>query len=311
MLTVVAVVLLAFHSSAPAQTPILAAGSYGAGTYKLANSIRTGINATGAYTGAIAFTGAATLDLNCKELANIAGSGNGRAILSVGVMSDYAVTIFDSCGTGRIKGYRVGAKLSGARSQLIGVDLSENLYIGAWLQGAGSKAIRVRIASIGGVSDEPYATGVLVNANSIEIAGGTFLEFYRQAGYGGASAGEGVAINLASGSNGAFVHHNYIANSAARTNTYAVFAGGDDNRVNDNFARNFWRAFAINCETGKPEVLRNYAVIESALANSRGVGCETVAAGVAEHNVAIGYAMAFFGRTPTALNVALTFPGFR
>jgi hypothetical protein len=291
-------------------TAITSAGTFGGGDYYLANDISSSVTATSAYVGALTFTGPFTLSLNGKKLTLTGGAGTSSApVLSVGVLSDYQGKITGA--GGKIEGARVGAKLGGAASEIYGVDLSDNLYAGAWLLGANSKFKFNVVARVGGVSDQAYATGIQINADNVEVAYNTFIDLYRQSGYAGGGAGEGVGVNLTSGTSGGNVHHNRFVNNKVALNTYAVFGGGSNSKINDNFCRNFWRGFAI-ATLGSPEAKRNLGILETMLANSRGLGCEGCRPEAVAQNVMIGFSMAYTNvksPTPTDYNVALTFPG--
>lgn len=220
---------------------ITIAGTYGAGDYVLGNDITTAINNTGGYVAALKFTGAFTLNLNGKKLTNTAGPGTTSPILSVGVESDYRGTITDSSPTktGKITGYRVGAKLFGADSDCNGVDLSGNLYIGAWIEGDNSKCNGLKVEDIGGISDEAYAIGIEVsNAEGVEVGNCAFKNIYRQANHPGSfgdHAGVGLAVNFsASSSNGRLLNSTF-ENDLFQVDTIGAFLGSGGGHVVSNF----------------------------------------------------------------------------
>lgn len=292
-------------------TAISAAGVYPGGDYHIVNSITTGINNTSGYAYALEFSGAFTLDLNGMTLANNAGGGSsGSPILSVGVCSAYTGKIYDSSGgNGRIKGFRIGVKLDGASSKLLGCNLSENLYAGAWLDGADALVRGGVIGDIGGVADEPYATGILFGGADPSAIGVRFGELYRQTGYTGSAAGEGLAINFAAVSSGTRTMRDCICvNSEIRSDVIGVFLGGNNtvDVVEHNIFENMrYIGIAVSGSRSTPPVIRrNLIRMTGAASNSYGISVTT---GQPSDNVIVGYETAIYGAS-VADNIVAGFP---
>lgn len=282
-------------------TGIFGAGSFAAGEYYLAQSFDAAPRENEA---AIAFTGPATLDLMGRK---ISGSGSGNT-WDKGIVANHTSTIFDSKGDGGVQGFRVGVHLLASTSLIRGVDLSNNRYIGAWLQAQGCKVHGGRINNIGGVNDEAYAIGIQVNGLGCEIAGVEFRELYRQASAAANLAGEGLPVNFAAPDAVACVMSRCIAiNTRAERNTYGVFAGsgGGGHHVTENMFWNFWRAVAV-AQVGTPTVRKNFCFLSSPLLGSQGISSPTV--GVVEENTVIGYENPMDGRLDDGKNVVLNFP---
>ena len=256
-------------------TPITSAGTYAAGDYYLASNMTLAGSA-------LVFTGTATLDLNGKTIRDTTG-GNTQ---TYGVVTNGAGSvIYDSAGGGKITGFWCGVK-AGATTKLLGIDLSQNRYFGAWLASPSCAIIGGRIGSIGGVTDEKYAIGVQCDSSAPLVEGVIFDEMYPQAGYTGTGAGEGLPVNFAASCTGGVMRRCVAVNTVASLNTYGMFGGnGGGHTVEDCAFYNYWRAAAL-ANFGSISVKRNFAWLRTPLAGSQGFSCinENVS-----DNVAIGY----------------------
>lgn len=273
-------------------TPISAAGTYGAGEYYLSTNMTLAGNC-------LTFTGPASLDLNGKTITDTTG-GNAwtHGVVTQGVGS----IVYDSKGTGKITGFRVGVKAE-ASTKLLGIDLSANRYMGAWLAAANCAVIGGRIGSISGVTDEKYAIGVQCDSPNPLVEGVIFDEIYPQAGYIGEGAGEGLPVNFAANSSSGIMRRCICVNSEALLNTYGMFGGvGGGHAVEDNIFRNFWRAVA-STDNGSVIIRRNFAWLHARLAGSQGFSCIEEAV---SDNVAIGYDAPFsVGNLPKNVSIFL------
>lgn len=250
-------------------TLISAAGTYGPGTYKLAGNI----------SGELIFTGPAKLDLGGFTV-NRGGSGNAW---------DYGV-IMQGTGSviynGAVTGARVGVKLEGAGSKIVGIDLSQNRYMGAWLAAASCEVIGGKCGNIGGVTDEKYAIGIQCDASAPVVRGVRFDEMYPQTGYVGSGAGEGLPVNFAATSVGGLMEACVAINSQAVVNTYGCFAGsGGSHKIRNNIFRNFWRG-VTHASAGTPEITGNLFTTDKHIAGAAAASCEVSGC---FGNIAVGY----------------------
>ncbi|MBI4079782.1 hypothetical protein HY414_00950 [Candidatus Kaiserbacteria bacterium] len=282
------IIFLTAPTSASAQTIITSAGSYGGGDYKLGANITVAGDA-------LTFGGEAKLDLNGYTIRDTT-TGN---VWTYGVTGNGKLTLYDSSGgLGKVTGFRVGVKLNGANSKIIGVNLSGNRYMGVWVEGSGSKIIGGEMSNIDGVTDELYAIGVQVGtATDVEVSGVLFRNLYAQSGYTGAAAGEGLPVNFSASSARGIMRYNVAVNDEPRDHTYGVFASGSSggkHTIEYNTFVNYRVGIAAGDGSFGPTVIRgNRVELTAPLVNSHGisVGGSTIATG----NTVIGYANPFDG----------------
>jgi hypothetical protein len=278
---------------------ITTAGSYPAGDYRLAASV---ISVSG--TDGVTFTGDATLDVNGCTIQNTGPVNNDWLI---GISGLGKLVVYNTYPLlGRVVGFRVGVKAVGVGSIVRGVDLSGNRYIGAWILGSDSVVSDNLIASIGGVTDEAYSIGVQCNANRVSVIRNTFKELYRQAGSAPGAVGEGLAINFPADVTGGIAKYNILDNSLVQTHTYFGFSGVNGvNLYESNRSRNAWR-FVGMAGTPGSAARNNYAVLETLLSGSNGIG--TLDPVSVDGNIMIGYETPYL--QAQGRNITMTFPGF-
>jgi len=224
-------------------TSISSAGTYGPGNYHLAADI----------SGGMIFAGDATLDLNGRIIGDVAD----RDTVTFGVHSTHKLTVLDGIGGGKITGFWAGVKAEGDQSYLLGIDLSGNRYIGALLQGNYCSINGVCCNDIGGVTNEPYATGIQCDGFQPIITNCQFRNLYRQHGYQGAAPGEGLAVNLSAQSASGRVQNINFVNDVFEDNTVGVFAGSGGGHVIEWVQTHNVRTPVVTAENGLPSVVRH------------------------------------------------------
>jgi len=250
-------------------TSISSAGTYGAGDYHLSADIAV------SGSDAITFVGDASLDLNGHTIIDVA-TGN---TASHGVNAGATLTLHDSGASEGIKGFRVAVKADGPRSKVNCVKITAR-YMGIWLGGDDSAVVGCHIAEIGGVADEPYAIGVQVgSAKSCRVERTTFRNLYRQTGFTGTAAGEGLPVNFSSNSSACTMRECVCINDRAQANTIGVFAGsGGGHAIRDNIFHNFAIGPAAVSALDIP-ITGNRVTIEAPISGSIGIsgeGCTPV-----------------------------------
>lgn len=267
-------------------------GTYGGGEYVLSAPI----------VGSLVFTGSAKVDLRGFTV-DIGGSGNAW---DYGVIMQGAGSILgDSLGGSKVTGGRVGVKLEGSGSRIKGVDLSGNRYFGAWLAADDCEVIGGIIGSIGGVSDEAYAMAVQCDHANPVVKDVRISEIYPQAGYTGASPGEGLSVNFSASCVNGTMERCVVRNNIVATHTYGVFAGhGGGHKIADNQIINFWFGIAV-AKAGLPVVRGNFLSTQTALPDDMGIGCPV---GQCKDNIVIGYHRPIHEQTDPTGNFFASFP---
>jgi len=256
-----------------AATAITAPGTYTAGDYKLGGNI----------SGVIVFNGTAHLDLAGYTI-NAGSSGN---TVDFGVTMNGANSIIgDSIGGGKVTSAYCGIQLNGAGSKIIGVDLSNNRYMGCWLHADDCSVLGGRIGYIAGYTVYKYAIGVQCDHARPIVDGVRFDEMYFQAGYTGTEAGEGLAVNFAGQCRQGTMKNCVCINSKYAKNTYGFFGGsGGGHIVVNNIFINFWRVGAHD-NSGTPNLSHNFAKADAYIAGGQGISCNV---GTVEGNMFYGY----------------------
>jgi len=273
--TVAVGAVVAKPASAPgsASQAIHAQGTYGPGSYYLAQDI---VVAKGH---GLVFTGSATLDLRGHAIAT-SQTGNDW---DIGIkMEGQGSRLTDSShGKGRVSGFRVGVALSGGGSRIVGGDYSGNRYIGIWIRADDVEVRGVTIARIGGVSDEKYAIGVqLGEASNCLVSRARFEDLYPQARYAGDGPGEALAVNFWASSRNCTMRGSVAINAEPRSDTIAVFAGSvGGHTIDDNVVHNF--VVGLAASSASTATLRdNIISIQARVPGSIGIsGRGAVAAG--------------------------------
>ncbi len=268
----------ALPTSASGAQIITESGNYSQGEYILWSDIKVESGH------GLVFEGPATLDLNGHSIETEAAGDDWD--IGVAMFGENSL-LFDSKGGGRITGFRVGGKFSGDRTQAIGVEFSNNRYIGIWVEGRDVHILGGMVSETSGISDEPYAFGVQVNGDNCIIENLVVKNIYVQEHYRGDADGEGVGINLASPSTGGRVKNNLIINEKASIGGYGVFGGsGGDHEVRNSTIRNFWRGISVSGEKGS-RVVNNRVVTSNSFAGGYGI---SAGRGVIADNHVNGYA---------------------
>ncbi|MBE70223.1 MULTISPECIES: hypothetical protein [Thalassospira] len=230
--------LLFLSGCEPAIREIDKSGIYGSGSYILTSDINV---ASG---DGLIFTESAHLDLNGHAIRS-SNKGNewdyGVKLMGAGSR------LYDTKKTGKISGFRVGAKLEGSGSVSDGVNYIRNRYMGVW---ASANDITIKggvISGTSGVSDERYAFGVQINGDDCKVSSVLITEIYEQSDFPDGAVGEGVGINIATPSERGRITETVIANSHPEPGTYGIFGGmGGGHYIKAVSVLNYWRGISVS-----------------------------------------------------------------
>lgn len=271
-------------------TAITAAGTYPAGEYHLAANIAVTINTAGSYIGAITFTGDAKLTGTGFAVTNNGGGGpTGAPYLSVGIKSDHKLELVDCT----VSGFRIGVKCDGNDCVLTDCNLSNNLYMGVWMQGDNFLIQGGEISNLGGIEDENYSIGVQIGtSNRGVVRGVTFKNLYVQAAYTGSSVGEGLPVNFSSSASNCVMEFCHCENDTVEHSTLGAFGGSDGSHT---FRYNTFINYKnpIACWGTYPmQIFGNTMRIASPISGNIGIDGNH---GLAKDNVIIGYTTPIIG----------------